>query len=57
MWRERTGREAKDVAAEIGLASSTYSRIENGIRRPPEKLWAVIEGITGGCVKIRMWIP
>lgn len=56
-WREKSGREAKAVAEEIGLDVTTYSRIENGIRRPPEKYWKAIEGLTGGRVKARMWIP
>lgn len=56
-WREKSGLEAQAVAEKIGIDVTTYSRIENGIRRPPEKYWSAIEGLTGGKVKTRMWIP
>ena len=54
-WRAEKGWAPKDVAESIPIALETYSRIEAGIRRPPETIRPRLEEVTGGAVKIGMW--
>ena len=53
LWRAE--RNAKTVGEILELHASTYSRLENGIRKPAAEVAARIEERTRGMVTARSW--
>lgn len=53
VWRgERMQKEACEM---LGLDTATYSRLENGVRKPTTETGIAIEEKTVGAVPIRSW--
>jgi transcriptional regulator with XRE-family HTH domain len=55
-WRETNQYLCRDVAAKLGLAPETYSKIERGKRRMPEYLRPKAAKVTGGEVPVDAWV-
>lgn len=53
LWRG--DRMQKEACEQLGLDTATYSRIENGVRKPTTEACISIEEKTVGAVPIRSW--
>lgn len=51
----RGNRQAVEVLDLLGLDAASYSRFENGIRKPPAAIGARIELVTAGEVPATSW--
>lgn len=54
LWRAT--RAQKDVVDALGLDTASYSRFENGVRRPPSEAMFRIEAKTCGEVPAKSWL-
>lgn len=53
-WRGE--RQAQKVAETLGLNPVSYSRFENGVRRPPADVMFRIEEVTKAVVPAKAWL-